>query len=217
MKISMPKEELAHYVVKQLNSFFPDKNEIIVADFLDYIDPILKRTEYCFSHVNNKYFSDGNEVLFNHLHGDQYAMFLYFAANTIYKKNGDQNLCAKLFYLNRLLHGIDAYYEVELPEIFLFVHPLGTVLGRGKYSDYFLVYQRCGIGSNKEIYPVMKEHVTLRPGSSILGNCIIEENCTLASESLLIDRNLEKNTLYIGNPKSFFIKQKKDVDTIWRI
>lgn len=217
MKYSLSKEELSHYVVKQLNSFFPDANEIRVADFLDYIDPILNRIEYCFSHVNNKYFHDGNDVRFNHLHADQYAMFLYFAANTIYQQNGCLDLCTKLFYLNRLLHGIDAYYEVKLPDIFLFVHPIGTVLGRGHYSNFFLVYQRCGIGSNRDIYPVLKEHVTLHPGSSILGNCIVEENCSLASGSLLLDRNLEKNTLYIGNPKSFLMKEKVNVETIWRI
>jgi serine O-acetyltransferase len=217
MKMSITKEDLINYVAKQLNTFFPDKNEIKTNELADYIDSILERTESCFTHVNNRYFFDGKEVLFNHLHGDQYAMLLYFAANTIYRRGGNETICSKLFQLNRCLHGLDAFYEVELPDIFLFVHPLGTVLGRGKYSDYFMVYQRCGIGSNKDIYPVMKEFVTLRPGSSILGNCMVEENCTLAAGSLLIDRSLEKNTLYMGNPKSCIVKQKKEIDAIWRI
>ena len=216
MKMSIHKDELVLYLVKQLNSFFPDMNLIHEKDMMEYINPILERVEYCFSHINNKYFFDGDEVVFNHLHGDQYAMFLYYAANTIYTRGGDETVCTKLFYLNRMLHGIDAYYEVELPDIFLFVHPLGTVLGRGKYSDYFMVYQRCGVGSNRDVYPAMKKYVTLRPGSSILGNCNIEENCTLAAGSLLIDRNLQKNTVYMGNPKSFFTRQKEEHDTIWR-
>jgi serine O-acetyltransferase len=118
--------------------------------------------------------------------------------------------------LNKYLHGIDAFYEVELPDIFLFVHPLGTVLGRGTYSDYFLVYQRCGIGSNHDVYPVMKEFVTLRPGSSILGNCIVEENCTIAAGSLLLDKNLGENTLYIGNPRDYVIKTNSEILPIWK-
>lgn len=217
MKLSITKQELVDYVVNQLNTFFPDGNLVKVDDFADCIDTIFKRTEFCFSKINNRYFFNGSKVLFNHLHGDQYAMFLYFSANTLYKKGADATICSKLFQLNRFLHGVDAFYEVELPEIFIFVHPLGTVLGRGVYSNYFMVYQRCGVGSNKDVYPVMKEHFTLRPGSSILGNCQVEENCVLASGSLLIDRNLEKNTLYIGNPRSFVVKRKTEIETIWRV
>lgn len=216
MKVSISKEDLVYYVTAQLNTFFPDKNSVKKKDFADHIDTILERTEFCFSRVNNRYFFNEGEVLFNHLHGDQYAMFLYLAANTIYRKSGDTAICAKLFQLNRLLHGIDAFYEVELPDIFLFVHPLCTVLGRGQYANYFMVYQRCGIGSNRDVYPVMKEHVTLRPGSSILGNCTVEENCALAAGSLLIDLDLEKNSLYIGNPRSFVVKEKPHKEAIWR-
>ena len=38
-----------------------------------------------------------------------------------------------------ILHGIDVFFTVDLPDIFLFCHPLCTVLGRAQYSDYFLV------------------------------------------------------------------------------
>jgi serine O-acetyltransferase len=215
--MSIQDEHLIDYVVKQLNTFFPDSQPVDRKELLESIKEILERIEFCFSHINNKYFFNGDDVIFNHLHGDQYAMFLYYSSNTIYINGGNETLCTKLFYLNRLLHGIDVFYEVSLPEIFLFVHPLGTILGRGTYSDYFLVYQRCGIGSNKELYPTMKRFVTLRPGSSILGNCLIGENCTLGANSLLIDQNLENNTVFIGNPKSYFKRKKKEIDPIWRI
>jgi len=92
---------------------------------------------------------------------------------------------------------------------------LGTVLGRGTYSDYFLVYQRCGIGSNQDVYPVMKEFVTLRPGSSILGKCVVKENCTIAAGSLLMDQDLQKNSIYIGDPKSYSIKNSPEILPIW--
>ncbi len=217
MKTSIPIEELVEYVIQQLNTFFPDRNVIHREDLLDSIKQILERVEYCFSQVKNRYFFDGVDVIFNHLNGDQYAMFLYYAANTIFENGGSVSLCNKLFHLNRLLHGIDIFYEVELPDIFLFVHPLGTVLGRGTYSDYFIVYQRCGVGSNRDVYPSMKRYVTLKPGSSALGNCSIGENCTLAAGSLLIDRDLENNTVYMGNPKSFFTRLKVEIDLIWNI
>lgn len=217
MKISLPYKELVEYVTRQVNTFFPDGKDVKMSDFSGLMDAILRRTEFCFSHVNNRYFFNQGEVNFNHLHGDQYAMFLYFAANTLFRQGGDPVVCSKLFHLNRFLHGIDVFYEVELPDIFLFVHPLGTVLGRGEYSNYFMVYQRCGIGSNKDVYPAMKEHVTLRPGSSILGNCTVQRNCALAAGSLLLDRDLDENTLYIGDPRSFTTMEKRGYEAIWRI
>jgi serine O-acetyltransferase len=216
MNISINKSGLLGYLLGQINVFFPDGKSVTEEELLVCYDEIIDRTHRCFSKVNNKYFYDGVQVVFNHLNSDQYSMFLYFVCNTLFKNGADLGLCTKVFQLNKLLHGIDVFYEIELPEIFLFVHPLGTVLGRGTYSDYFLVYQRCGVGSNRDVYPEMKKYLTLRPGSSILGDCQIEENCTLGAGSLLLGRNLESNSLYIGNPKSFTIKKDLKRLSIWK-
>jgi serine O-acetyltransferase len=217
MEMTLDRNGLLEYVTRQLNAMLPDHKPVDIRELASVMDTVLSRTEYCFSKVNNRYFFDRGKVLFNHLHADQYAMFLYFTANTLYKSGGAENTCQKLFHLNRYLHGIDAFYEVELPEIFLFVHPLATVLGRGRFSDYFIVYQRCGIGSNHDIYPTMEKFVTLRPGSSVLGNCLVGENCTLAAGSLLIDMNLEKNSTYSGQPKAFQIRHNDRINPVWKV
>jgi serine O-acetyltransferase len=216
MKMSMQRTALCHYVVHQLNTFFKDDSEVHVQSVSDHIDAVMERVEYCFSKVNNKYFYDGSSVIFNHLHGDQYCMFLYYLSNTLYRRNGDPIICSKIFLLNKLLHGIDAYYEVMLPDIFLVIHPLATVLGRATYGDYFIVYQRCGIGSNHDIYPVLGNHVTMHPGSVILGNCRIGDNCKLAAESLIIDCNIEKDTIYMGNPKQSALRSETQTSKFWR-
>ena len=143
-------------------------------------------------------------------------MFLYFAANTVYRNNSNLILATKLFQLNRLLHSLDAFYEVQLPDIFLVVHPLGTVLGRGNYSNFFLVYQRCNIGSNRDIYPSLGPYVSMHPGASILGNCTVGENCRLATGALLMDKNLEPDSTYIGNPKGHVIRATKEKSAIWK-
>ena len=45
------------------------------------------------------------------------------------------------FLLNKLLFGIDVFYTVDLPKHYIFVHPIGTILGSGAiYSNYFVVY-----------------------------------------------------------------------------
>jgi len=96
------------------------------------------------------------------------------------------------------------------------VHPLGTVLGRGNYSDYFVAYQRVGIGSNHDIYPTLGAYVTLRPGAAVLGNSNIGEGCQIAAESLVIDRDLPPDSLYIGNPKTATIKPNAAHYPLWR-
>jgi serine O-acetyltransferase len=208
--------QLAELAAAQLNNFFPDGNAVAAADLLGAVQAALPRIETCFSEINNRYFFNGSAAVFDHLHGDQYAMWLYFLANSLYRGGGDSAVCAKLFLLNKALHGCDIYYEVALPDIFLLVHPLGTVLGRGNYSDYFVAYQRCGVGSNRDIYPSFGKYVTLRPGSAVLGNSNIGENCQIASDSLVLDRHLADNSLYIGNPKNAFVKPQKDRYPLWR-
>ncbi len=215
MNMSLSKHELLDFVVTHLKTFFPDKNKIAKGELETHLDFILQRVEYCFSKVNNKYFKECGNVIFNHLHADQYAMFLYFAANTLHKKNADKILCTKMCQLNKYLHGIDVFYETELPDIFLFVHPLGTVLGRANYANYFLVYQRCGIGSNHGIYPTLEEYVSLHPGASVIGNCVIESNCKISADSLIMDRSLEKDSVYIGNTLSYVIKKSQKKPAIW--
>ncbi len=217
MATSLNRSDLLNYTLKQVYNFFPDSKNYNKKDIISSFNTTMERIEYCFSKIRNKYFFQNNDVLFNHLHGDQYSMFLYILSNTLYKNNYDLTLCEKLFLLNKSLFSLDAFYEIELPEIFLFVHPLGTVLGRAKYSNYLIVYQRCNIGSNHDIYPELGEHLTLHPRASILGKCHIGRNVKIATDGLVIDKNIENDIVYIGNPKNYIKKSLTDIDSIWLI
>ena len=207
MIVSLSKAELTSYVVRQINTLFPDK---IVSDesFSLYIERALERVEYCFSHINIKYYFDGEQTRFNHLNTDQYAMFLYFLCNTIHRLEGGPALASKIYALNKSLHAIDAFYEVELPDIFAFQHPVGTVLGRGKYSDYFLVYQRCSIGANlKSEYPTLGEGVVMFGGSGIIGHCTVGDNCWLSAGTLIMSGvNVPANSVVFGTSPGNIIK-----------
>ena len=216
MKTSIKSLDLLKFYLSQLNNYFADENEIKASKkIIKQFDFALQRVEFCFSKINNKYYSINNTARFNHLNSDHNAVLLYYWSNTLYNNDYDIKICDKIFYLNKTLHGLDAYYKVKLPDILLLVHPLGTVLGRGEYSNYFIAYQRCGIGSNKGNSPSLGEHVTLRPGASVLGNSKIGDYCEIGSDSLLLDKELEDNSLYIGNPKSNFISKSKRKNKNW--
>ena len=108
-----------------------------------------------------------------------------------------------------MLNSIDLYYEVKMPEIFLLVHPVGTVLGRAEYSNFLIVYQGVNVGSNKSFYPKFSKYVTLRPSTTILGKSYLKENSEIAAGSIIIDKTLNKNSVYFGNPKKLRIELLK--------
>ena len=141
---------------------------------------------------------------------------MYFFSNSCYKNSLDKTICDKIYFLNKILNSIDIYYEVSLPNVFLLIHPVGTVLGRANYSDYLIVYQGVNVGSNKNIYPTFSKYVTLRPSSSVLGKSRMGTNSELATGSILIDHNVEKNTIYFGNPKENLIKKKNNKNEVWK-
>jgi serine O-acetyltransferase len=216
MKLSIDPDVLLKYTLSQIDVFFPDGKKYDDDKLNQVFKLTIERVEYCFSRINLKYFSSDKTTMFNHLHGDHYSMYLYLFANSVYKSGYNISLAEKLFLLNKMMFGIDAFFEVKLPNIFLFVHPVGTILGRGTYKDYLIIYQGCNVGANKGIYPNLGHNVTLHPNVSILGNCKIGDNCEFGANSLIIDKHLDNNSIYIGSPKSNLIKTK-DVtkNTIW--
>jgi serine O-acetyltransferase len=216
IKTSIDAKNLAKLASAQCANLFPDGNNISTEEMLPSVVRSMERLAHCFCHIENRYFFDGKNVVFNHLHGDQYAMWLYILSRQLFEDKMPTEWCNKLFLLNKALHGCDIFFEVELPSIFLLVHPLGTVLGRGCYSDFFIAYQRCGVGSNHDLYPQIGPHVTLKPGSSVLGDSIIGSNVAIAAEALVIDKVVPSDSVYFGNPRNHWTRQKLTSEKIWR-
>ena len=198
MDTSLGSDDLAAYVASQVSAFFPDDR--VDAGQLDRpLARALERAEHCFSHVRRKYFVQDDRTVFNHVNTDQYAMFLYLLSNTLFRMEESPSLAAKVYALNKALHSIDAFYEVELPDIFLFQHPVGTVLGRATYGDYFCAYQRCSVGANlDDVYPVIGRGVVMYAGSAIIGASRIGDNCLLSLSATVMDAEIPPNSVIFG-------------------
>lgn len=189
MNLYLKKEEQVQYTVKQLACFFPCGSDSQTTHEIDlYIPLAYERLEYCFSRVKNRYYHKDGQPFFSPLITDQYATFLYLLANTIYSESRNRELADRLYALNKALHGLDVYYEVSLPSIFLLVHTVGTVLGRAQYRDYLVVYQGVTVGGNLNMeYPTMGTGVGLFANSSIIGNSIVGDGSSVSAGSLLVD------------------------------
>jgi serine O-acetyltransferase len=216
VQASRSPRELAALAAKQCNAIIPDGDDVSADTLMDVLPRALERLENCFQAIDNKYFFDGKAAIFNHLHGDQYCMWLYLLANELHRQGAPRECCSKLFLLNKTLHGCDIFYEVTLPDIFILVHPLGTVLGRANYQDYFVSYQRVSVGSNHDVYPTFGRDVTLRPGAAVLGRSEIGDGTQIAAESLVLDRDVPPSSTYIGGPRDAVVRPNTRPYPLWR-
>lgn len=213
MKMSLTEQELSRYVAKQLSNYFPDQQQHSL-DIVAIMNKALQRIDYCFRHIRRKYYQslDDNgesQTLFNHLNSDHYASFLYVLSNQAWREN-KITLAEKLFYLNKALNGFDCFYSVELPKIFMLVHPVGTVLGNAKYQDYLVVYQNVTVGSTLAgVYPEFGKGCILYSKASVIGNCRIGENVVFGASSFLLDTKVESHRVIVDMHPNHQVKVSK--------
>ena len=215
--MTLSSADLLVFLKKQLESFFPDEN-INLSDELikKAFNLSLERLEYCFSHIKLRgYKSDGNPF-FYHLHSDQYGQFLYYFSNSIYKLSGDLSVSDKLILLNKMLNGCWVTYKVNLPDIFLFSHPVGSVLGDANYSNFLLILQGITINSAYDSYGKrlinIGEKVYLSAGSKIIGNSTIGNEVSIGPDVCIYNRDIPDNHIIYRNDygKIIVTKRKKE-------
>lgn len=195
----MTAEDLCAYVTRQLNLYFPDNRPVSPARLRLAVDEALERTRVCFAGIEKKKFRADGKVMFNYLHPDHYAMFLYLLSNTVSRRDSTDPLAFRLFYLNKVMHGLDAYPDTELPEVFQFMHPLGTILGQARYGSYFCVYQGCSVGCGEDgVFPEIGEHVILYAGASVIGNSKIGANVVIGANVMILNRDIPANKVIHG-------------------
>ncbi|WP_281661963.1 hypothetical protein [Microvirgula aerodenitrificans] len=201
LKMSLSPEQLQAYVLDLVRFNFPDGYQVPCA-LAPLHEKALARLEHCFSHIHRKYYREEGEqgaVLFDHLNGDHFASYLYFLANTIWRETGDCELPTRLFYLNKRMHGLDLFYSVAMPDIFLLVHPLGTVIGNAAYQDYLVVYQNVTIGADEAgIYPVFGKGAVLYAKSAVIGACSLGNNVVLGANAFILNAEIPANSVVVG-------------------
>jgi serine O-acetyltransferase len=190
---------LPGYVLKQLNAFFPYEDDGDAALIRHAVEKALPRVEHCFSHVNHAAFRQDGFPALDIFHSDQYAMFLWFVSNEVFKEAGTHTLARRLFCLNKALHGLNCIYDVKLPPVFVFVHVVGSVIGKATYGNYFVAMQGCTVGALSGEYPVIGEGFIMSAGCSVIGRCQIGDGVMLGPSTTLLKTDAPSNTLICGH------------------
>ena len=101
MQLSLNRSNLTAYVGRQLENLFPDG--FALDDLPVFVDRALERLEYCFSRVRLKGYFDGGQSRFSHRHSDQYAVFLYYLSNSVFRDKPGHPIAEKAYALNKAL------------------------------------------------------------------------------------------------------------------
>jgi serine O-acetyltransferase len=196
---SLETSDLPGYLFRQLQAFFPYQEDRDEAILRQAVERALPRIENCFSHVTHKAYKQDGFPALDVFHSDQYAMFLWFVSNEIFREEGPHSLARRLFCLNKSLHGLNCLYDVELPPVFLFIHIVGSVIGKASYGNYFVALQGCTIGALRGEYPVIGEGFIMSAGCSVIGRCRIGDGVMLGPSTTLFETEVPPRTLVCGH------------------
>ena len=216
-ELSLERDELKRYLITQLEHFFPDdlstsyaNNRPTGGDIDAAFAMALDRLEYCFRYINMPAYSDDRQTYFSHLHGDQYSQFLYYFANSLWDISQNRPICDKVMQLNRLLSGCFWSYHAGLPDIFILVHAVGSVIGNAKYGNYFACSQNCTIATQNDLNNQFGEWLLMGAGSSLLNRDLkIGDRVAIGAGTQIYSESvLEDDTLAIMSEGKLVLKKR---------
>lgn len=193
-------------LLKQLNNFF-EVGKIDKLALEQFSIDANNETVALLHRVNNKYCLNSPPVI-NTTFSNGYTVFLYKLSNKLYKNNYIET-ASKIYYLNKIMNSVELFYEVEMPQNFFLDHPLGSVMGRAKYGEFFTFSQGCTVGENKGVYPRIGNFVTMMSNSKIVGKSIIGNNCIIAANTYVKDAIVPDDTIVFNNGKELVFKENK--------
>lgn len=215
MELSLSKEDLQYFISSQLEYRFPDRKS-----GLDFNDPLNKlafedclgRVENCFQHIKVRGYSKisgGGIPYFNHLNMDQYSQFLYYFSNAIWMRGGNEDICSKLVLLNRELSGCWFSYKGKLPDIFILMHPVGSVIGHRNvvFSDYLVIMQNITInGTTSELK--LGEALFIGAGAKIIGGGMIGDRVSIGANTLVRNPHIQDDHIIYQDTETGVVTQK---------
>ncbi|EDP62297.1 Serine acetyltransferase [alpha proteobacterium BAL199] len=198
-------EFLAEYISRQINNIIPDPDSVSKKSMAEVLIESRFDIEECFSHYSKLVIVD--QKLDNVLHTDRYAAILYMLSKNSNKIANNVKLATKLYCINKYLHSIDVHFTSELPRIFRLVHPVGTVIGRAKFSNYFTIYQGCTVGVVSErVFPVFHGPVTMYANTKVLGRSTVGSNVLISQGVTVIDTDIPDNVVVSGQYPNYTFK-----------
>lgn len=198
--------ELCEHVCKQISLWFKLSDAEVDAVKSALVSALSSTFRCIEAYSNNKYYVKDTHSQFSVTQSSQYCIFLYWLSR--YVRNS--GLADKIYYLNKIMHSVDIYHHVELPQVFDLNHPVGAVLGKAKYGNYFAFRQGCTVGNNRGSYPIIGNFVKMWSNSKILGKSMVGDVVIFSANSYVIDANIPSFSLVFGQGPDIKVVQKDE-------
>jgi len=185
------RESLLDYIVRQQAAVVPDGREDAFRKACDaHFDEALRRLSVCIDAC-----SPWRPGEFNVLQSSQHTIFLYYLANTIWRRSAETAAPTRLFLMNKAFNGIDLFYEIAMPQVFYIGHSVGIVLAKANYGNHLVLYQGVTIGRHKDQIPRIGDRDVLYPGSAVVAGAVIEDDVVLSQGVRVIGRQVSKGQM----------------------
>ena len=143
-----------------------------------------------------------------------YAVFLYHLSHSIGNRGGAEEhiqFADKIYYLNKIMNSVEWYWNIRLPVHFIVEHPLGSVLGKGIYGDYFSIYQGVTVGErlSRDVvdWPRLGHHVTMFAHSSVIGKCDVGDWVIISADTKVVNEDIPDHSIVFGRSPELVIKR----------
>ena len=207
-------EKIYQLVIHQLQNFWIDFDKEAIHESIG--EAIVSMNDNYCEMSSERFYTKNGGLVFNPVYSVTWNIFLYRLSRILYLK-GNQQEADCVYYLNKIMHSTDWFYQIELPKHFGAEHPIGSVLGKAKYGDYLFVYQGTTIGANrtggKLVHPILGNNVLLYTNATVLGKSVLGDNVIISADSYLLNENIPSNCIVYGKTPNIVIK-KKDEKTI---
>ena len=205
----MMEEKIYKLVIHQLENWWTDFNKEVIHSAIK--EAIKAMDDNYKKMTSRRYCTEG--AIFDPTFSVTWNIFLYRLSRILYLK-GNVHEADCVYYLNKIMHSNDWFYQVDLPKHFGAEHPLGSVLGKAKYSDYLFVYQGTTIGGNRTsgdlFYPTIGTNVVLYANATVLGKTVLGDNVIIAANSYLINENIPSNCIVYGKTPDIVIRKRTE-------
>jgi len=201
------RESLLAYTVAQCAAVVPDGREAAFRAMADaHLDEALERLHRCINAC-----APWRPDEFNVLQSSQHAIYLYFLANTIWKRSGETESPTRLFLMNKALNGIDLFYEIAMPQVFYIGHSVGIVLAKAIYGEFLVLYQNSTVGRHKDQIPVIGQRVVLYPNTAVIGRSVVEDDAVVSQGVSVVNKHVPKGAMaFAGPPGELVFRPRPD-------
>lgn len=203
--------ELYDNLYRQLNNFWQTPEAEGILEDGKWIELAHERFLRTIRSTKTKYVQEGS---IDYLNTVQYSIWLYYLSNLLGKQGNYTRLADKIYYLNKIMHSVDWYWQLDLPDHFYAEHPLGSVLGRAKYGDYLMLYQGTTIGGNVSAtglrYPIIGNYVTLYANATLLGDSKLGDKVILSANSFVKDECIPDCSIVSGSSPNLTIRNLEE-------